>query len=385
MTWKWDQGRLEYYQFDTLRKIAKTAMSHDLKTQGHQALSAAIGLPFSPVDPNYLPWRNYGRTFKSALLVSNINDKAKPTPITNLLADDGQITADEYFHFLAQATTHPSPALRGWNAQAELRYPLLFGLKFALASAAIGDQAVSLNAIVEAFSASGMTGDEDQTAFIGAVKTAWPTQSTRRQAVESLRVLSQISYLSSSKTHLSVALEMDDAVEIFGQLFPIGGTPCDAGDDEIQRIAALFPSATADLELDYSHTVVSAAVEAGFAEGSRVERSHVMIERNSKVRKAFFDAHPIAKCDFCAADTKVNYPWTDRVLDIHHLLPLCSGTRATNTGTALDDLVANCPTCHRAVHRFYSRWLKAKGQKDFADTAQARSVYEEAKKGYAGK
>lgn len=48
----------------------------------------------------------------------------------------------------------------------------------------------------------------------------------------------------------------------------------------------------------------------------------------------------------------------------------------------LDDLVAVCPTCHRGIHRYYDRWLKDNGKKDFLDAEEARSVYEEAKKEY---
>tara|TARA_Y100000780_G_C13426763_1_gene317938 strand:+ start:139 stop:300 length:162 start_codon:yes stop_codon:yes gene_type:complete len=46
----------------------------------------------------------------------------------------------------------------------------------------------------------------------------------------------------------------------------------------------------------------------------------------------------------------------------------------------LNDLVAVCPTCHRAVHRYYDCWLKEQGKKDFLDAEQARAVYEKAKK-----
>ncbi len=382
--WNWDQGRLDYFQFDALRKIAKFALTNDLKNANHASLSNAVGLPFSPNDPDYLPWRNYGRALKLSMLVADQNKVAQPTSLAKLIAVDGSVTSDEYFHFLAEGTSDPSPALQGWDVSAKLRYPLLFALKYALASAAIGQQTIALKEIVDAYAASIFNGDEDQTAFIGLVRKSWPKLPTQRQAIESIRVLSQISYLSSSRTHLSVALEADDARDIFVQLAPIGGTAMANGNEEIQRIAGLYPSAAADLELDFSHTVVSNAVEAGFAEGNRVERTHLKIERNSKVRKAFFEAYPSAKCDFCESDTQADYPWTERVLDIHHLLPLCSGTRATKSGTALDDLVANCPTCHRAVHRYYSRWLKKHGQKDFADAAEAKAVYDKAKKEFAG-
>lgn len=382
--WNWDQGRLDYFQFDSLRKIAKYALAHDLKSSNHAALQHAIGLPFSPVDPQYLPWRNYSRTFKLSMLVSEKAGVAQPTSIAVLLANDGKITTDEYFHFLAQATTDPSPALQSWDANAAIRFPLLFALKYVLTRAAVGDQVTPLKEIVDAYAASGLTGDEDQVEFLGAVNAAKPSLPTQRQAVESLRVLAQISYLSCSRSELVVSLDKEDALDIFKQLSAVGGARQVDGNREIERIAALYPAATAELQLEYSHTVVNDAVDAGFAEGNRVEKTHLRIERNSKLRKAFFDDNPSAVCDFCGTDTQGDYPWADRVLDIHHLLPLCSGTRTTKKGTALDDLVANCPTCHRAVHRYYGQWLKDRGQKDFSDAAEARAVYEEAKQKYAG-
>jgi len=120
-------------------------------------------------------------------------------------------------------------------------------------------------------------------------------------------------------------------------------------------------------------------VEAGFSEGTRVERTHLVLERNAGVRNAFFAQNPTAECDFCGRDTQAEYPWVDRVLDIHHVLPLCSGTRSTRKGTDLTDLVAVCPTCHRAVHRYYAKWLKGEDRKDFVDANEAKEVYGAAK------
>ena len=60
--WSWDQGRLDYFQFDNLKKIARFALKHDLRAQEHDALVDAVGLPFSPKHEAYKPWRNYART-----------------------------------------------------------------------------------------------------------------------------------------------------------------------------------------------------------------------------------------------------------------------------------------------------------------------------------
>jgi len=328
---------------------------------------------------SYKPWRNYSRTFKLAMLAWDDGGIAKPTPLANLLADDGKVTSDEYFHFLAEATTDPAPGLIGWSASGPHRYPLLFALKYLLSRANLGMLTTSISQIVSAYESSGYVGDEDQTAFVKIATQTFPEMEGERQAKESIRVISQISYLNSDRTSVTVSLAPEDIIEIFDQLDPIRGYRLSDGDKEIERVSSLFPSAIAGIDFDYGHTVVSDTEEAGFAEWGRVKKTHLKIERNSKLRSAFFLANPASVCDFCGDDTHAIYPWADRVLDIHHLLPLCSGARTSLTGTVLSDLVANCPTCHRAVHRFYETWLKANGRRDFDDAAHARAVYAEAK------
>ena len=168
-------------------------------------------------------------------------------------------------------------------------------------------------------------------------------------------------------------------MRIFNNLQPVGGDRLAKGADEIIRIAKLYGSTTSQLDFNYSATVVSDLEEAGFVEGNRVKRTHLIIERNRKIRRYFFDKNPSASCDFCNMNTSKIYPWASKILDIHHLLPLCSGARTSTDGTSLQDLVANCPTCHRAVHRYYDKWLKENGRNDFIDASEARKIYRDAK------
>ncbi len=51
--WNWDQGRLKYFQYDEIRKIAKLAVSQDLKALDTSTMSTAVGLPFSPNQPSW--------------------------------------------------------------------------------------------------------------------------------------------------------------------------------------------------------------------------------------------------------------------------------------------------------------------------------------------
>lgn len=376
--WRFDQGRIEYFQFDELRKIAKFAIANDLKSASRGPLVSATGLPFLPANAAYPPWRNYSRVFRTAMLVAKIGNVARPTRVAELLARDGVVTSDDYFHFFAQAFTDPAPSFQEWTPSQSPRFPLLFALKFLLARSVLGEPVVAIREIVGAYSKSGFDGDEDQSAYLGLAKKQW-SSGDHRQARESIQIIGQLSYLSASSSEVTVSLEDDDALDLFESLQAIRGKQRGDSEHEIMRIAGLFESAVAGLDIDFSKTVFDDAVETGFTEGTRVEKTHIVLERNSAIRKAFFDKNPTTTCDFCARDTNSEFPWSDRVLDIHHVLPLCSGTRSDRSGTVLGDLVAVCPTCHRAIHRFYTQWLKAHSKKDFADAAEARAVYDEAK------
>jgi hypothetical protein len=129
--WHWDQGRLEYFQFDNLRKIAQFAINNDLKHASQDALQSSTGLTFA-APHTHSPWRNYSRILRLMLLVHVQSDRAVPTVVSEMLADPGKITCDEYLHFLASVFTDPSPALQGWNSGITPRSPLLFALKYLL-------------------------------------------------------------------------------------------------------------------------------------------------------------------------------------------------------------------------------------------------------------
>lgn len=389
--WSWDQGRLDYFQFDNLKKIARFAVTHDLRTTDRITLAGLTNLPFLPIDERYKPWRNYSRVFKLSMICAEKGDKSAATPLSKLLASDGGITTDEYYHFLVQATTDPSPALQDWDNGVVRRYPLLFALKYLLTCAAIGEDRIQISEIIAAYQVSGFKGEEDQTAFVALVSnkndvsTSDRKLASYRQAAESIQVIAQISYLSLEKRCVTVSLSKDDALHLFEQLTPIGGEALENGADEVFRLTSMFAEVVSDLELDYEATVISDVEDSGFssmityAEGAKTRKTHLIIERNSKIRREYFKAYPSSVCDFCNSDTSITYPWTPRILDIHHLLPLCSGARTSKKGTLLDDLVAVCPTCHRGIHRFYDIWLKEAGKKDFLDSEEAKKVYEEAK------
>lgn len=390
--WRWDQGHLEYFQFDAIRQIASFVVGHDFRHASRTRLLSDTGLAFS-APATHSPWRNYSRALKLCLLVSERGNKAEATPVAHILAKPGAVTCDEYLHFLARAFTSPSPALKDWAPNATFRYPLLFALKYLLTKTAITSEPfASADEIIGAYRGAGFTGDEDQTAFIGAAgkSSSYETrgksspENLRRQARESLRVIAQISYLYIRSGKIIVSLNPADAKDIFEDLTPIVGPRSSGPEAEIRRLSDLFRDGSTSIVLDYPNTIVDEVVESGFQEGTKVKKTHVTIERNTHLRKEFFAARPSPVCDVCMVDTAKSYPWTERVMDLHHLLPLSSGTRVEGTGTTFNDLVPVCPSCHRAIHRYYDKWLSTNVRKDFKDAPEARSVYGAMKSAFPG-
>jgi hypothetical protein len=381
--WRWERGRLPYFQFDILRRIALFATQNDWKRVGFAEAEDAVSLPFDPQRSDYLPWRNYQRLFRTMLLVSEENGIARPTSLAAALAVPGQMTSDEYFHSLAQSHTDPSLAST-WKVPVKPRFPLLFSLRYLLTKAKVTPPAsATFDEIVGAYICSNFYGGETPDEFLslldreGEFELASQTAdgNTRRESRESILVLSQISYLSAERGTIAVNLHPDDACEAFRELTPISGPFFTNREAEVRRRADLFADGSALDFLDFPRTVISETDEAGFSEGSRVTKTHLVIERNAQLRRLFMQRFNPQLCDVCRLQTAKTYPWTQGVIDIHHKLPLASGTRSDSDGTVLDDLVAVCPSCHRAIHRFYDRWLKSRNRNDFESIDEANEAY----------
>lgn len=116
-----------------------------------------------------------------------------------------------------------------------------------------------------------------------------------------------------------------------------------------------------------------------FTEGKRIRTTHIKIERSPILRRLFFQTYPDTICNMCNCDTKERYPWTDNLLEIHHVLPLSSTLAITTKGTSIEDVVALCPTCHRSIHYYYKGWLDTNCYDDFKCKKQAQDIYNEAK------
>ena len=230
--WKWDQGRMEYFQFDELRNVASFSVNYDLKRSAPDFIRSQTGLPFAAPE-THSPWRNYSRIYKLCLIVAeNESGNAIPTDVATILGNAGKVTCDEYMHFLAEATTDPSPALVGWrtlSTEQTLRSPLCFALKYVLAKlAALDEDVTTINEIIGAYRQSGFTGVENDVNFRSLMGNRGEyanaiVGSTIRQARESIKFLTQISYLHNANNEIVVTLDQKDASEIFQSLNPISG------------------------------------------------------------------------------------------------------------------------------------------------------------------
>ena len=388
--WRWDQGRLEYFNFENLRRIAAASSLINLKTATNAELKRLTGLAFRPYQDAYPPWRNYSRVFKLMRLIADDGTTAVPTPVAKILARSGTVTADEFLHYVACTHTQPSPAFKDWNHKATMRWPLLFSLKYLLSRRISGlPNECAINEVMKAYAVSRFVGTEGRTEFSRIQKQELedydlPDNDRVRQGRESLKFLAQLSYLVMPNGRvITVALDSERATKNFDQLRPVDTDFLQDASDQINHLAYSF---TEEMWEDHNGRLDDNEIiqESGFQEGNKSERTHLVIERNQFLRKEFFSRNPKSTCDLCTIDTHATYPWSERVLDIHHLLPLSSGVEIGVDGTQFGDIRPVCPTCHRAVHSYYTGFLRRHQQPDFTSRDQAFAAYFEVKDTFKG-
>lgn len=201
--WRWDQGRLLYFQFDVLRDIAKTLVKFDKADIAkcgdlfRQTLVAETGMPFLP--EYYTIKRNYSRVFQCSLLAGFMGNQLVVTDICRDLANtDGKIkSADDYLFNYVGKFRFPFPAFDNYNATEQRVYPFCAILKFLIAQRELGIEAkLSLDDIFNYIIGNNCTGFED----IEYYRTLTPvtynhTRIERRQLREMVIFLSQLSVL----------------------------------------------------------------------------------------------------------------------------------------------------------------------------------------------
>ena len=123
MRWRWDQGRLSYFQYDNLVSIAKVLLTlNGVKINQRnfdplrEPLENAVGLPFA--HSHYRVWRNYARVFECAMLATSVNGCLYATDICKLITQPAdKFSSDQYFNLLFSRFSYPSPLFEMYNSK----------------------------------------------------------------------------------------------------------------------------------------------------------------------------------------------------------------------------------------------------------------------------
>jgi hypothetical protein len=165
--WRFDQGRLDYFQFDEIKRIAqalakvngipKPNVDDDIL---RKTLLNYSPRPFSPA--NYTVWRNYKRVFGCLLLATEVAGKIVCTDLCKMLATDSdEIDIDDYMRHFATHFYFPSPVFDGYNCTDQQTFPVVAIIKFLLSEYLVrGNTSITVDEIGNHLLANDVTGLE---------------------------------------------------------------------------------------------------------------------------------------------------------------------------------------------------------------------------------
>jgi hypothetical protein len=380
--WRFDQGRLSYLQFDEIKKIAfalakvdgiqKPSLDDDII---RKTLSIYTDLPFAP--PHYTVWRNYKRVFGCLLLATEIDGRIACTDLCKILASEkDEIDIDDYMRHFATHFYYPSPVFEGYSIAGKQIFPVLAILKLLLSRYLInGKDNITIDEIGSYLVANQVTGLEPLNDY--SYMKPGNFDGDMRQPRELVRFISQFSFLKWENPRLYLeVMNKNEAHEIEKLLSPEIYQRQINPESEILKLGSDFRGTDlGDLTIRQLNIM-----DTEFTEGRKIRMTHLRTERSSKLKDFYFSTKPNPHiCDMCSMDTVKRYPWVDRIIELHHLLPLSSPARVDGGKTSIQHIVGVCPSCHRATHKFYNNWLKNKAVQDFQNYEEARLVYQEAK------
>ena len=383
--WRFDQGRLDYFRFDEIRKIAKGlyAINQNNKPSSEDidiiriSLSQETNLPFLPNNSKYPVWRNYGRVFKCLLLATEYNGMIFTTDLCADLVHNDEISCDDYLLHFATHFYYPSPAFLGYQPSEKRIFPVLAIIKTLISKyRETGVNYLEMEEIVYKVASNNKITGVNPVLYSQLIENKEAIKYDSRQIRELVKFISQFSFLSwyDNKLFLDI-LDLNELTALEGQ-FIAEFQP----QEKIDSLEIMKLGKTSDNFMIIINDFLLSNDDKIFSEGDKVKVTHLITERNSMLRELYFSKTPNAPiCRMCGLDTQKSYEWSEHIIEVHHLLPLSSPIRIENKTTSLKDLVGICPTCHRATHKYYSFWLKSNQQKDFASYEEALTVYEEAK------
>lgn len=392
--WRWDQGRVLYFQFDVLKEIARVLVKYagknindnQIASDLKQDLITSSGLPFLPY--NYKVNRNYSRVFQCALLATTEgrNGELIVSDICKELAGENSRfeSADDYLFEVINRFRFPFPAFQEYQNVGTYIYPFCAIIKFLIAQKIAGKEpSLTIQEIGEYIIGNQCTGLEDIDFYKNLHPTSYNlTGDSIRQVREMVIFIGQLSFLKIFDRRIFLdILGEEDAKVLLTQL--IKPAQKEQYEDKVEEFLSLTSikhsiiisgqaSLVSTSGISLPNTDVS---DIEFVEGQRKRVHHLRIERSPMLRRIYIQLHPEPICDACKSNIKERYPWSDYMLDLHHLLPLSSVVRTLETGTSLSDMVGLCPSCHRAIHSYYSKWLKENSIEDFRSKKEAMEVY----------
>lgn len=390
MIWSWDQGRLQYFQFDNLKAIAHTLAQFDnvqidsCEPVFRQQLENNTGMPFAP--KHYTVLRNYKRVFESSLLATVVSGRLQCTDICHEMAktDSSLGYVDEYFSLYIPRFRYPSPAFKNYAQTSHRVYPFCAVLKYLIARLEHSlEPRISVNDTLNILIANDCTGYEDSNYFLALTPKTYNNQDEKRQVREMLIFMSQMSILKMYKEHLYLEVVWSDEIAAFLRKIstPFGTEPWE--DEKKEFLNQSQMDATTNVLPIMSNILYSDDIgfvdDVEFPEGKRTRVEHLKIERSPLLREYYMRLHPEPVCQMCNIHMSQRYPWTIYLLEIHHLLPLSSALAISKKGTSLNGVVGLCPSCHRGLHNYYKQWLDKRRLKDFPSKEEVESVYQEAK------
>ena len=382
--WRWDQGRLLYFQFDVLKEIAKALVKFDntdlskCEDLFRNILVNDTGMPFLP--SHYTIKRNYSRVFQCSFLANFHKNILIVTDICKDLAqDNGTIKCvDDYLFNYIVRFRFPFPAFDNYNTTEPRIYPFCAIIKFLLSKIQSGEEAkASLDDIFNYIISNNCTGLEDLDFYNNLLPKKYNyTETERRQLREMIIFISQLSILKVYDGYLYLDdIDKNAQNEVLNEfLNPEIRLP---KNDRLEEFFEMT-STTRKIVIPAFELFTADPTDIEFMEGDRKRVEHFRVERSGLLRKYYRQMNPVPHCCACGIDMNIRYPWTDYMLEIHHLLPLSSTVAISNKGTSLADIVGSGPSCHRAVHIYYKKWLKLNNQTDFKSRQEAYDVFVEA-------
>lgn len=385
--WKWDQGRMAYSRVENVYALASTLSKLDGVSLDEdperikESLIAGTGLPFA-AGPNKA-WRNYARTIRALGLASEIQGKIRITEVCKRLASNGEekLTPNDYLTHITKVFSYPAACFEGYTPTEDKTFPFAAIIKYLIARGLSGiTPTVDPQEVSSVLIGNNVTGLERIDYYTTLKSTSHSNETEIRQVRELLKFVAQFSFLSYTSSGLSLdmlALSSFSETELNDLFAPIVVTSEEDRDLEIQKMFRLDLGGSFDIKESRSPD------DLIFTEGKKIRTNHLRTERSRDAKKAYFnsftDARESLRCDMCKVIVSEQYPWMEKLIEVHHLLPLSSPLHSHKKGTTLDDLVGLCPNCHRATHSYYRKFLKEHELSDFIDESQAKYVYQEMK------